>query len=124
MVQTGEAQRADVSAQCVMTWTMLNAMDAFAIQGRDFERQGSALQLGPLTVPLVFESADGYVVAIPNGFTGQGTPTGIAFVGPVYGEDKLLAVARAYQDAAGFYRRRPDLPGADTPGIASPASNG
>jgi Asp-tRNA(Asn)/Glu-tRNA(Gln) amidotransferase A subunit family amidase len=51
------------------------------------------------------------VVAIPNGFTGQGTPTGIAFVGPVYGEDKLLALAKAYQDAAGFYRRRPNLGG-------------
>ena len=47
------------------------------------------------------------VVAIPNGFTEQGTPTGIAFLGQVYGEDKLLAVAKAYQDEAGFYRRRP-----------------
>jgi Asp-tRNA(Asn)/Glu-tRNA(Gln) amidotransferase A subunit family amidase len=51
------------------------------------------------------------VVAVPNGFTEQGTPTGIAFMGAVYGEDKLLAVAKAYQDAAGFYRRRPELTG-------------
>ena len=51
------------------------------------------------------------VVAIPNGFTGQGTPTGIAFVGPIYGEDKLLVVTKAYQDAAGFHRRRPNLAG-------------
>ena len=51
------------------------------------------------------------VVAVPNGFTGQGTPTGIAFVGAVYGEEKLLALAKAYQDTAGFYRRRPDLGG-------------
>ena len=66
-VQTGEAQFVDVSAQCAITWTMLNAMDAFAIQGRDFERQGSNLQLGPIIVPLVFPCTDGYVVAIPNG---------------------------------------------------------
>ena len=51
------------------------------------------------------------VVAVPNGFTRQGTPTGIAFVGSVYGEDKLLALAKAYQDTAGFYRRRPNLGG-------------
>jgi Asp-tRNA(Asn)/Glu-tRNA(Gln) amidotransferase A subunit family amidase len=51
------------------------------------------------------------VVVVPNGFTAQGTPTGIAFVGAVYGEDKLLAVAKAFQDAAGFDRRPPNLTG-------------
>ena len=46
MRATGEAQLVDVSAQCVMTWTMLNAMVAADIQGRDFERGGSDMQLG------------------------------------------------------------------------------
>ena len=36
----GEAQYVDLSAQCVMTWTMLNAMDAHAIQGMDVMRYG------------------------------------------------------------------------------------
>ncbi len=67
MRQTGEAQHVDVSAQSAITWTMLNAMDAYAIQGRDFERMGSMLQLGNITLPLVFACADGHVVAIPNG---------------------------------------------------------
>jgi crotonobetainyl-CoA:carnitine CoA-transferase CaiB-like acyl-CoA transferase len=67
MLRTGEAQRVDVSAQCAMTWTMLNAMSAAAIQGRDFERNGSLLQLGVLTLPLVFACADGHVVLIPGG---------------------------------------------------------
>lgn len=67
MRKTGEAQLVDVSAQCAMTWTLLNAMDAAEIQGHDFERMGSTLQLGRLTLPIVFASADGYVVGIPAG---------------------------------------------------------
>ena len=46
MRRTGEAQFVDVSAQCAMTWTLLNAMDTEAIQGHDFKRFGSMLQLG------------------------------------------------------------------------------
>jgi crotonobetainyl-CoA:carnitine CoA-transferase CaiB-like acyl-CoA transferase len=67
MRQTDDAQLVDVSAQCAMTWTLLNAMDAAAIQGHDFQRMGSLLQLGQLTLPIVFECADGYVVGIPTG---------------------------------------------------------
>ena len=49
------------------------------------------------------------VVAVPNGFTGQVTPTGIAFMGSIYGEDRLLALAKAYQEATGFHERHPAL---------------
>lgn len=41
MQVTGEAQFVDVSAQCAMTWTMMNAMDAHAVQGFEFDRMGS-----------------------------------------------------------------------------------
>jgi crotonobetainyl-CoA:carnitine CoA-transferase CaiB-like acyl-CoA transferase len=64
---TGEPQLVDVSAQCAMTWTMLNAMVASAIQGRDFERGGSALQLGNITMRLVFPTRDGHLVTIGSG---------------------------------------------------------
>jgi crotonobetainyl-CoA:carnitine CoA-transferase CaiB-like acyl-CoA transferase len=67
MKRTGEAQHVDVSAQCAMTWTMLNGMGAAGVQGFDFERQGSVLQLGRMAFPLVFECADGHVVVIPTG---------------------------------------------------------
>lgn len=67
MCQTGEAQFVDVSAQCALVWTMLSGMGASAVQGHDFERMGSALQLGQMPVPLVFACRDGYVVAIPSG---------------------------------------------------------
>lgn len=67
MLGTGEAQFVDVSAQTAMVWTMMNAMVAHAIQGRDFNRAGSTLQLGNISVPLVYECADGYVVLVLNG---------------------------------------------------------
>jgi formyl-CoA transferase len=50
-----------------MVWTMMNAMVAHAIQGADFNRAGSMLQLGNITLPLVYECADGYVVLVLNG---------------------------------------------------------
>ena len=67
MLQTGEAQQVDVSAQCAMVWTLLNSMVASAIQGHDFERGGSLLQLGNMTIPLVFACRDGYLVALGYG---------------------------------------------------------
>ena len=49
------------------------------------------------------------VVTIPNGFTDADTPTGIALVGQIYGEEKLLAVAMALQDETSFHHRHPNL---------------
>ncbi len=50
-------------------------------------------------------------VAVCNGFGDDGLPTGIVFVGKPFGETKILAVAKAFQDAAGFHQRVPDLDG-------------
>jgi Asp-tRNA(Asn)/Glu-tRNA(Gln) amidotransferase A subunit family amidase len=46
-------------------------------------------------------------VAVPNGFRGDGLPSTISFVGRLYDEATLLAVAQAYQDATGFHRQVP-----------------
>ncbi len=62
----GGPQFVDVSAQSAMTWTMLNAMEAAQVQGRDFERTGATLRLS-MDVPLRHEAADGYVVLVPGG---------------------------------------------------------
>jgi crotonobetainyl-CoA:carnitine CoA-transferase CaiB-like acyl-CoA transferase len=67
MRTTGEAVFVDVSAQAVMIWTMLNASVAHAIQGEDFERQGSALQIGTGAIQLVHRCADGYIVTLRLG---------------------------------------------------------
>ena len=67
MVRTGEGQFVDVSAQTAMIWTMFHGMSASSIQGYDFNRGGSDVQLGTMTIPIVFECADGHVVMITNG---------------------------------------------------------
>ena len=69
MLRTGEPQFVDVSAQTTMIWSMMQAMEAHAIQGREFERMGAVLQLGTIALPLCYECADGHVVALPNGVT-------------------------------------------------------
>jgi Asp-tRNA(Asn)/Glu-tRNA(Gln) amidotransferase A subunit family amidase len=46
-------------------------------------------------------------VILPNGFREDGTPVSITFLGDLFGEGKLLAVAHAYQQATDFHLRRP-----------------
>jgi Asp-tRNA(Asn)/Glu-tRNA(Gln) amidotransferase A subunit family amidase len=66
-------------------------------------------------------------IILPNGFRGDdapkarvrengevdpggpGTPVSLTFLGNLYGEAKLLAVAKAYQDATDFHLKRPKL---------------
>jgi len=48
-------------------------------------------------------------VVLPNGFSPAGTPTSICFIGKLFGEARLLAVAKAYQDATDFHRKHPPL---------------
>ena len=46
-------------------------------------------------------------VVLPNGFDDDGEPTSITFMGRLYGDATVLAVAKAYQDATDFHTRRP-----------------
>ena len=48
-------------------------------------------------------------LAIPNGFTDAATPGSIIFYGRPFTEGQILALGKAYQDAAGFYKKYPDL---------------
>src|SRR5437868_14243131 len=48
-------------------------------------------------------------VVVPNGFSKAGTPTSICFIGKLFGEAEILAVAKMYQDATDFHRRHPNL---------------
>ena len=49
-------------------------------------------------------------VIVPNGFRDDGTPVSLTFLGGLFEEAKVLAVARAYQDATGFHLRHPVVP--------------
>jgi Asp-tRNA(Asn)/Glu-tRNA(Gln) amidotransferase A subunit family amidase len=46
-------------------------------------------------------------VVVPNGFTDAGTPVSISFVGNLWRDAEALLLARAYQEATDFHRRRP-----------------
>jgi Asp-tRNA(Asn)/Glu-tRNA(Gln) amidotransferase A subunit family amidase len=48
-------------------------------------------------------------INVPNGFLKAGTPTNATFFARPFGEAELLALARAYQDAAGWHVRKPNL---------------
>jgi Asp-tRNA(Asn)/Glu-tRNA(Gln) amidotransferase A subunit family amidase len=46
-------------------------------------------------------------IALPAGLSAQGTPVSVTFVGRLYDEERLLAVAKAWQDATGHHTRHP-----------------
>jgi Asp-tRNA(Asn)/Glu-tRNA(Gln) amidotransferase A subunit family amidase len=50
-------------------------------------------------------------VSVPNGFTSDRVPkpTGITFMGRLYGEAPMLALARAYEQRAGWHLKHPTL---------------
>lgn len=48
-------------------------------------------------------------VVLPNGFSEKGTPTSISFMGRLFDEGKLIAFAKAYQDATGFHKQNPPM---------------
>jgi Asp-tRNA(Asn)/Glu-tRNA(Gln) amidotransferase A subunit family amidase len=59
---------------------------------------------------LVLSNLTGHpCVVLPNGFSKAGTPTSICFIGKLFGEADLLAVAKSYQDVTDFHRKHPRL---------------
>jgi Asp-tRNA(Asn)/Glu-tRNA(Gln) amidotransferase A subunit family amidase len=48
-------------------------------------------------------------VVLPDGFSKAGAPTSICFIGKLFGEAEILAVAKAYQDATDFHRKHPAM---------------
>ena len=64
-----------------------------------------------LVMPNGFRGPDGPVFAWPKGDLagGPGTPVALSFVGSLFGEAKLLALGRAYQQATDFHRLHPKM---------------
>ncbi|MCA4899302.1 MAG: amidase [Bacteroidota bacterium] len=48
-------------------------------------------------------------VVVPNGFNEKGSPTSISFIGKLFDEGNLIAVARAYQEASEWEDKVPPL---------------
>lgn len=58
---------------------------------------------------LLMTNLTGHPTAVvPSGFTQEGTPVSISFVGKLWGDAEVLLLAKAYQDATGWHDRRPD----------------
>lgn len=89
MRTTGEGVFIDVSAQSAMVWTTLQGAEASAIQGWDYERAGSELQLGAVGVDLAHPCKDGHVIALAIGRMFQQLEPWLieeGHVGPEFGE--------------------------------------
>jgi Asp-tRNA(Asn)/Glu-tRNA(Gln) amidotransferase A subunit family amidase len=54
-------------------------------------------------------------INIPNGFLETGSPTNVTFYARPFGEMELIALAKAYQDAAGIHLKRPTALDGDAP---------
>jgi Asp-tRNA(Asn)/Glu-tRNA(Gln) amidotransferase A subunit family amidase len=61
-------------------------------------------------------------VILPSGFRDDGTPVSLTFLGGLFEEAKVLAVARAYQEATGFHLKHPIVP--LTPPAPTPSPTG
>jgi len=48
-------------------------------------------------------------VLLPHGFNEKGNPTSLTFIGRVFGEVQMLALAKAYQDSTEWHLRHPKL---------------
>jgi Asp-tRNA(Asn)/Glu-tRNA(Gln) amidotransferase A subunit family amidase len=48
-------------------------------------------------------------VVIPTGFMDDNTPTSITFIGNLFDEGKIVALAKAFQDATDFHKKHPPL---------------
>jgi aspartyl-tRNA(Asn)/glutamyl-tRNA(Gln) amidotransferase subunit A len=48
-------------------------------------------------------------ISLPCGFSRAGLPIGLQLIGPKWGDAKLLAIARTYEQAAGWHNRHPAL---------------
>lgn len=46
-------------------------------------------------------------VVVPNGFNDKGSPTSISFIGNLYHDGNVLAVAKAFQEASDWHKKHP-----------------
>lgn len=82
------------------------------IEQMDEKLKGFDAYIAPsFSANLVLTNLTGHpAVALPNGFTAAGLPTTITFMGQLYEEGNLLALAKAYQEATDFDEKHPPMP--------------
>jgi aspartyl-tRNA(Asn)/glutamyl-tRNA(Gln) amidotransferase subunit A len=78
---------------------------------RDFHEAYRGFRDGVALIP-AGNIAGQPALSIPTGTGADGLPTGIQLTGKAWSEARLISIARAYQDATEWHRRRPKLPNA------------
>jgi aspartyl-tRNA(Asn)/glutamyl-tRNA(Gln) amidotransferase subunit A len=78
------------------------------------EKVSSAADVGPRLMErrislYPFSLSNVPAISVPGGFSAAGLPIGLQFAAAPFREDRLFGIAHAYERAAGWYRRHPDL---------------
>ncbi len=73
----------------------------------DKSRRGSSGAAPPVSAIGVLAGLP--AITVPDGFTGEGLPTGIQFLGRAYAENSILAAARLYQSVTNWHERHPTI---------------
>ncbi len=73
----------------------------------DMDFRGVILGSAKDTMGAVGNSAGLPAISVPNGFSNGGLPTGIQFMGKAYAENRVIAVARAYQLRTDWHLQHP-----------------
>jgi aspartyl-tRNA(Asn)/glutamyl-tRNA(Gln) amidotransferase subunit A len=79
----------------------LNVTDAFALEQSDAPRNPELENTGPFNIYGI------PAISVPCGFTSNGLPVGLTIAGPRFSEERVLAVAQAYETATGWTRYLP-----------------
>ena len=118
LVQQGKGDWANTfrASRFIPAVDYINAMRLRSLAIRDWDTMMSDFDAivtptGAANLPqLTATNLTGHpAVILPNGFRDDGTPVSITFLGPLFGEGKLLALASAYQNATGFHLKHPPL---------------
>jgi Asp-tRNA(Asn)/Glu-tRNA(Gln) amidotransferase A subunit family amidase len=92
-----------------------NRVRTMVMQALEASMDGIDVIVTPSFAPdvLLMTNLTGHPTAVvPSGFTDEGTPVSISFVGRLWGDAEAMLLARAYQTATGWHERHPEAFGA------------
>ena len=74
------------------------------------ERTGDPMQMYLADIFTLAQALAGIAaVSVPCGFDARGLPIGLQLCGPAFGEERLLRIAQAYEEATEWSKREPSL---------------
>jgi aspartyl-tRNA(Asn)/glutamyl-tRNA(Gln) amidotransferase subunit A len=98
---------ADVDAVVVPTMRILPPPLSDLIKAARGSTVGAPAEIIANTQPLNLYGIP--AVTVPCGFSQSGLPIGLTFAGPHFSEGRILALARAFEQATDWHKRRPAL---------------